>query len=643
MKAASKSLGLATVLLSGYAVASSPVYVDLNVKHEVGGISEFDRSKYIVMHSTITEPDWRGEETKLQYLLEDLDVYFGRDNGVLPGNARQVEQDPNRPGYADPESIAKLGENRRLNIYGKQLAKHHQYDDRFDVMVGGQINQFWIGNHKGKGGWSFKNTDAVGEFMGRFINEYYREEGEGPEKGQKRPKYVEILNEPLYELVTVHGHDPIDTFIYHNEVAESFRKHVKDESVMIGGYTTAFPWFDERNFDRWEERMKLFIDTSGEHMDFMSIHLYDFGYLSRNNGEVNFRGGRIEATMDMMEQYQHLQLGEVKPFMISEYGGRDHKTEQETWSTRNDWQTMKSFSPMMIQLMAKPDQILKAIPFSLTKARWHGEEGRNYPWRLMRHNDEKPGQEGNHYIFTDIIKFYELWSDVKGTRVDTNSVNKDVLVDSYVDGNKVYVAASNLLNQAAEINVELLNIKPSDFERVKIKQLHFVDGDIKLTEKSRYNMPASIAIDPEATVVLEYVFKRPIEIKETSVERKYYADNYHQPIKKNRAITFNINDVATSDFGEGVLRLSFGRKHQHSKQPVVTFNGTKLTLPATHSGDDQGNRPQFFTMLEIDVPNSLLKDNNEVAITFPDKGGFVTSATLQTFEFSSDIRKLAQR
>ncbi|MGL6259422.1 hypothetical protein [Vibrio sp. WXL103] len=644
MKAASKSLLLANALLiSGYAVASSQVFVDLNVEHEVGGISEFDRSKYIVMHSKVTEPDWRGEDVKLQYLLDDLDVYFGRDNGTMPLRATLVDQDPNRPGYADPKSLAELGKHHRLETYGKQLAKHHKYDDRFEVMIGGQTHQFWIGEHTGKGGWTFKNTDAVGEFMGRFINEFYREDDEDPSKGHKRPKYVEILNEPLYELVTVHGNDPIDTFIYHNEVAESFRKHVKDDSVMIGGYTTAFPWFDDRNFDRWEERMKLFIDTSGEHMDFMSIHLYDFGYLGRDKGEVNFRGGRIEATMDMMEQYQYLQLGEVKPFMISEYGGRDHKTEKETWSARNDWQTMRSFSSMMMQFMAKPDQILKAIPFSLTKAEWHGEEGRNYPWRIMRHNDEKKGEKGSHYIYTDIIKFYELWSDVNGTRVDTKSVDKDIMVDSYVDGNKAYVAIANVLNQPAEVSVNLLNVQGAEFESLKVKQLHYVDGEIKLTETSYTNKPEKLAIDPEGSMILEYVFKNPIEIEEKSVERKYYATSYHQPIKKNQAINFNINDVQANEFGEAVLRLSFGRKHNKSQKPVVTFNGTQLELPAKHTGDGQEHRPQFFSMLEIDVPNELLKKNNEIAITFPDRGGFVTSTTLQTFEFSSDVRKLAKR
>ena len=45
----------------------------------------------------------------------------------------------------------------------------------------------------------------------------------------------------------------------------------------------------------------------------------------------------------------------------------------------------------------------------------------------------------NKYTFTEMIKFYELWSDVNGTRVDVWSDNPDVLADAYVNGNKAYV------------------------------------------------------------------------------------------------------------------------------------------------------------------------------------------------------------
>ncbi|WP_026970827.1 hypothetical protein [Aliagarivorans marinus] len=637
MKHLTQSLLLANVvLMSGYAHASSQVFVDVNVEHSVGGISEFDRSKYITVHSMSATTDWDGDEDKLDYLFNDMDAYFGRDNGSLPWWATLVDQDPNRPGYADPNSIAELGKQQRLEDYGKDKAYQHKYEDRFHVMVGGQMNQLWLGNHTGKDGWTFKNTDAIGEYMGRFLNEFYRDEGQDPTQGHPRPKYLEVLNEPLWEVVDTHGGDPLDVFVFHNEVAEAIRKH--NDDVMIGGYTTAFPWFDDKKFAHWNERMKLFIDTSAEYMDFFSVHFYDFGYLNRDRGVANFRGGRIEATLDMMEQYQMLKLGEIKPLLISEYGGRDHKTEQRVWSARNDWQTMKSFSPMMLQFMAKPDQIVKAIPFSLMKAEWSGDGGRNYPWRLMRHADEKGGEEGDHYVFSHIIKFYQLWSEVNGTRVDTRSDNADLLVDSYVDGEKAYVIISNLIDEDAEVSVNMANTPQSQLAGVTLKHLHFANWEPTLTVSEHSDLPESITIGAEGTVVIEYSYKQPLETNERAIERKYYADSYLHEIKKNAPINFQISDVKTNEFGEAVLRLSFGRKHRRSKQPVVTVNGTEIAVPENFAGDMQKKRPQFFSMLEIPVPNALLKEDNQISVTFPDKGGFVTTATLQTFEFSADIR-----
>ena len=47
-------------------------------------------------------------------------------------------------------------------------------------------------------------------------------------------------------------------------------------------------------------------------------------------------------------------------------------------------------------------------------------------------------------MYTEIVKFYQLWANVKGTRVDTKSCNLDTQIDTYVNGNKAYVIINNL-------------------------------------------------------------------------------------------------------------------------------------------------------------------------------------------------------
>ena len=155
--------------------------------------------------------------------------------------------------------------------------------DRVHLVIGGQERPFWPDRYeefKERTGWCFANPEAGGEYMGQFLTKIFRNPGDSIQEGPARPKYIEVINEPLYGLVTVGEYEPLEIFKFHNEVAKGIRKYNKE--VKIGGYTTAFPWFDERNFQRWEERMKLFIDTCGHQMDFFSIHLYDFN-MHRNN------------------------------------------------------------------------------------------------------------------------------------------------------------------------------------------------------------------------------------------------------------------------------------------------------------------------------------------------------------------------
>ncbi|WP_370977827.1 Ig-like domain-containing protein [Agaribacterium sp. ZY112] len=644
--AAQSLLAACSFLLPLGLQAQTETEINLNVEHNVGGHSEFDRKKYLTLHSTATENEWAGDEDKLAYVIDELDVYFGRDNGSLGWYMNQAEQDPERPGYADPTWVANYGAYVRQTQYGVEKEWAHAYDDKAGVMIGGQVHTFWPGHVTnpccGGEGWEIGGADAMGDFMGQYINQFYRNDGEPVTKGHPRPKYLEVLNEPLYELVTTGDVEPIEVYQFHNDVAAGVRKVNSD--VMIGGYTTAFPIFEERDFQRWEERMKLFIDTSGDHMDFFSIHLYDFNshWSAEENGYVgplNFKGGRIEATLDMMEQYSQIALGEVKPYIISEYGGRDHNLEQQDWSPYRDWHIMKAFSPMMMQFMARPDQMLKTIPFMVTKGEWGREDGKPYPWRLLRQANEASGESGEEWVFTDLVKFYELWSDVNGTRVDSRTTNPDVMIDTYVDGDTVYVILANLANNQEQVLLNMFGADTAAVQGVTVKQL-FLNGDAPELSVSELNTaPDSITLAPEATAILAYSFDSSLQVNEQVSEQKYYASTYYAPILANQATSFTITGVSTSDFGEAVIRIGLGRDHGASLQPVVTVNGQEVDVPTQFAGDDQAKRDRFFGLIEVPVAMSALKASNTITVTFPDAGGHISSVTMEAKQFSSDIRE----
>lgn len=618
--------------------------IHLNIQHTVGEVSQFERKKFINLHASLTESDWDGEEDKLKYILEDLDVYLGRDNGSLGWNMNQSTEDPENPGFVDPSYMISQGKYVRETVYGINNASRHAYESRADILVGGQEKPFWPGQtttpYTGNPGWKITSASTSGDFMGQFFNEFYRNDGEPSSKGHPRPRFMEIINEPLYELVDEGDHTPTEVFEYHNEVAAAIRTH--NQNILIGGYTTAFPYFDENNFNRWDERMKLFYDIAGANMDFFSIHLYDFNKHHYNNGTafhgpINFKGSRIEATFDMMEQYSQLKFGKVKPMLISEFGGRDHSIEWKEWTPIRDWQFIKAVSPMWLQFMDRPNLILKTIPFVVTKAEW-GRTSVPYPWRLMRQAKEADGETGEQWVFTEMIKIYELWSQVNGSRVVSKSENPDILVDSYVDGNKAYFIASNLNYEPETIHMHLLGTDSNTLLKVEVKHLHLAGNSPVLdTNTLTPDKNMTFTLDTEATAIFEYTFDQELNTGESMKETKYYADVYKQEIVSSAPQVFHINSLTLTDHNQATLRVAFGRAHTLSKKPQILVNGTAVAVPTNYRGDDQHLRSQFFGMLEIPVPDDLLKANNTISIQFPDNGGYISSVTMRVYNSTIEI------
>lgn len=198
-----------------------------------------------------------------------------------------------------------------------------------------------------------------------------------------------------------------------------------------------------------------------------------------------------------------------------------------------------------------------------------------------------------------MVKLYEQWSDVKGTRVDTITNNPDVLIDAYANNEKAYVILINLNFSPELVRLNTFGNSDASIQNVKIKHL-YLNGDapeLKILELTY--APESYTLDTEATAILEYTFDKALDINKASNEIKYYADTYLHKINANEDISITINGVNKGSFGEGVLRLSIGRNHDLSLIPDVTFNGHSLEIPRNFSGDDQSPREQFFGTLEI--------------------------------------------
>ena len=75
------------------ASAQTHVQLNLNVKHKLGDVTEFNRPKFINFHATINENYW-DSANKIADLRDDLirkyDVYVGRETGMIKTVLRYV-------------------------------------------------------------------------------------------------------------------------------------------------------------------------------------------------------------------------------------------------------------------------------------------------------------------------------------------------------------------------------------------------------------------------------------------------------------------------------------------------------------------------------------------------------------------------
>ncbi len=615
--------------------AQTGIDINTNVKHEVGGISTFQRSRFINVHSTLIDQEWDGDNfTKdlRQDVLEDRNVYLGRDAGGVSWYLNDISEDPNRIGFADPEEITSKGAISK-EYFKYSLKDLHKYRERQDVIIGPPFHVFWAGKGKQptKKGWTLASAEASGEFIGRYVNAFFGEDNE-----PKTPKYIEIVNEPAYERLggAYNYTNSIEEIAnYHLEAVKAIKAQVPN--VKVGGYTTAFPNLEVGNFKRWENRWKHFIDTAGSAMDFWSVHLYDFPAI--NNGKVQLRSGsNIEATFDMIDHYSKLTLGEVKPYIISEYGAQCHDYFQEQWSSYRDWLHIKALNAQLMAFLERPNTIAKAMPFIVLKGEWGMWGDIPHQTRLLRKENEPASYTGK-WVYTDLIKFYELWKDVKGTRIDTKSTNPDVLVDAYIDGDKLYVIINNLKVTPEAIALNLIDTSKLTVTKIEKKHLTLIDKNVVLEKETLANQK-TVTLGAASTMVLTYSFNSPLTIHKTLKETKYYADTYYQPIVSQNPVTFKINNVRKSNHGEAVLRLGVGRDHSKSLQPKVNINGNTIELPTDWRGYNQADRERFFGVLEIPFSYKLLNEgDNEMTIEFPDTGGHISSCALQVFNISKTM------
>ena len=379
--------------------------------------------------------------------------------------------------------------------------------------------------------------------------------------------------------------------------------------------------------------MKLFMDTAGDNMAAFSTHLYDG--INVTGQDTKRSGSNSEAILDLIENYSFVKWGKIKPHAISEYGAIESGYPANVYSEVASAQTLRSINHILFNLLDREDRMLTSIPFITGKATWHITAANNFqpytPTLWIPTNIGEPTPNGWRY--SPRIHFYELWKDVKGKRVLIKSDNPDVQTQAFVDGNKLFVALSNLDDAPQTVNLNMIS-GVSNLTNMKIKSLKVYDFEMPdMRTENTAQAPSKIDLIKDETVVLEYTFDNIITFNNALKGINYYTEKHLQTINANSPISYTFNNVATGD-GFATLRMSLGRKHNVTKKPKITVNGIEITVPTNYQGYNQANRDDFFGMIEIPFTAHLLKTTNNITIEFPDTGGRISSLILNVEKFN---------
>ena len=587
------TVAIALILSVNLYTQVNVVLVEPSVQKFIGDVSELDRSKYFNIHAPGNTP-----------LLESFYKEY---------NVQQSGRGFYGPGIEAKKMMGEVGVYPKFNdkksdkpkVVTRYVATEHPRN-LYKEGVNVEAASNWAVNY-------FKNV-----------------------KESNRPLWYEPMNEPFVHAKDFYEEkdwDPVAELRVKTEMSQLFKAVAKKihadpslKNIKVMGYGAAWPSFELKNFKNWETNMGLFLDIAGDELDAISYHLYDG---VNQVGQENKRSGsNNEAIMDLIETYSYQRWGFVKPHAITEYGG----IVQKEFSLINNVQSIRSQNAMIFGLLDREDRLEISIPFTTDNAKWHITKQNNYlPYKAVLWRPENmgvPKKEITGWLYTNRIQFYELWKSLKGKRVFVSTSNPDIQVQAFLDNKKMFVALNNLDDVTQQLALDLTSIK-SNLKNILIKSLTVYLNDFpRYYEQTIDNIPELFSIDPSETIVMEINLKNNIPFNNKIKVRRYYNTNYLLPIDDNSPLIFEFNGVEPG-VGFAKLIISLGRGHDLSKTPEVVVNGQKIEVPLNWKGYDQANRKKFFGAIEIPIPMNLILKNNITTITFPDKGGHLSSLILE--------------
>ncbi|MEM9420246.1 MAG: beta-agarase [Planctomycetota bacterium] len=619
-------LPVASIAESGNEVV---LKIDPSVQRSIQGISALDRESVFAMCDPGKGFDKRiDSQDRMKFLLNELNVSFGRQLGPVMSVVKWgggVDEDPNRPGYAD---IAKLEKSLQSDEPG----------DLFRGLSGGRLDVVAHGHH-----------NAYPEFMGQVTTDE-AQQGHKPqyipqnieaaaelaavvfEKNYNefdRPQYYEPVNEPHWSFY--YDRHMAD---WHVKTMEAVKKRTPE--VLVGGPCSSVAYYYKRDFSAFSG-LKTFMEYTEGKLDFYSFHVYD--YMRWENEQVTGRitgGLPIEGVLDLVQSHSYHTYGQEFPLVISEHGGYflqgvvPEIAEKYLPAGEGFEHTMRVRSiashvlvsaaiANTLSFLEHPHVVKKAVPFILLESmNWDPEY---YSTAYVPYNFT----EKDNWVESRNLDFYRFFRDLEGERLWIDGGDPDLQAAAFIEGSIIRVVINNLSDEPHTVSLELPGSEDHAIRRYRRND----DYTPSLKESSLASLQ-EIQIDGREAIVIASVLGQEVEAKATINEVPFYAEDIQVVAEPGKPIRFEVEVESPNKVEKASVRIGVTRPPSASADMRVKFNGREVEVPLEDSAERYTNADEYASTKIIPIDPSLLKAKNRVIIAFPDdQGGAIGTVVIR--------------
>ena len=599
-----------------------------------------ERSRFFNYHGTLVPPS----STNLGNLQNQLisPDFFHTTAGRTSTEFDQfitngLGEDSNNPSFLDMgQLVSELqGNYRNFVVSGSRWRPLRDVPEPFLVNSGRSAN-FWP---------SFFRTDPTTGITSNFypyvlayadfLITYLDEVVYGPNAYlpiDEDRMWIELLNEP--ELHLDNNFTTQDLIDYHRMVADMV-KAVHPEAKIVGP-SLAITSFHANGFARWENTLRPFIEGAGASMDALSYHPYE-RYRGFGNGtfiqDIMESPGRVQATIDLIENHNMNFHGQLIPLSLTEYGSFqmwDVEMNGEPFIGNysidaQQWDLCRNIKEKMFVFLDQPNLILNAVPFVSPR-----DFRPNIPTSLFADNVMFQQDASGNWEETVIGNLFRLLSKIDGSYVSNTSSDPNVQVQSFRNGDQLYVMLNNLSSSLEVVQLEI-ETGNADIGNATIDRVFRSGGGVNtfVDDDNIVGSFQNIVLNSEECAVVTFTLTSNEEFDSQRTETTFYGETTVVPIDTSGASgNIAVNLVAT-DAVDAKVRVSFTRPGFPAGESffMVVNNNFNFLVDVGELELDDGDTQAFAR--EISIPAAILTNgDNQFDFQFGGNGGHIAAVAV---------------